>query len=40
MMRFWRSLAGDATLDPAARLPTLESVEQLLQQRATAGKAA
>jgi hypothetical protein len=41
MMRFWRSLAGDATLDLTERLPTLESVEQLLQQRAAAdGKAA
>jgi hypothetical protein len=30
MMRFWRSLAGDPGLDPAERLPTLESVEQLL----------
>ncbi len=40
-MRFWRSLAGDATLAPAERLPTLESVEQLLQQRAVAdGRAA
>jgi hypothetical protein len=31
MMRFWRSLAGDPGLDPAERLPTLESVEALLQ---------
>lgn len=37
MMRFWRSLAGDATLDPAEQLPTLESVERLLQQQASTG---
>jgi hypothetical protein len=39
MMRFWRSLAGDPGLDPADRLPTLESVEQLLQ-RVAGGRAA
>ncbi len=39
MMRFWRSLAGDPDLPPAERLPTLESVELLLQ-RAPGGKAA
>jgi glycosyltransferase involved in cell wall biosynthesis len=32
MMRFWRSLAGDPGLDPATRLPTLESVDALLRQ--------
>jgi len=32
MMRFWRSLAGDATLDPAQRIATLEHVHELLRQ--------
>jgi glycosyltransferase involved in cell wall biosynthesis len=34
MMRFWRSLAGDATLDPAERIPSLEHLDQLLRLRA------
>lgn len=34
MMRFWRTLGGDATLPGAERLPTLEAVEALLAARA------
>lgn len=33
MVRFWRTLAGDDTLDPADRIDTLERVDQLLRQR-------
>lgn len=32
MMRFWRSLAGDAGLDPAERISTLERVDELLRE--------
>jgi GT2 family glycosyltransferase len=39
MLRFWRSLAGDPGLHPAERLPTLESVEILLQRATTSGNA-
>jgi glycosyltransferase involved in cell wall biosynthesis len=40
MMRFWRTLAGDPALTPTERLPTLESVELLLQRATAGGKAA
>jgi|CZKU01.1.fsa_nt_gi glycosyltransferase involved in cell wall biosynthesis len=33
MLRLWRSLAGDATLEPAQRLMTLEEVDALLRPR-------
>jgi len=36
MLRLWRSLAGDRTLDPAARLMTLEEVDALLRTRGPA----
>lgn len=35
MMRFWRTLAGDASLDGADRIETLERVDQLLRQHAS-----
>jgi GT2 family glycosyltransferase len=34
MMRFWRSLAGDANLDPAEEVNTLERVDELLREHA------
>jgi glycosyltransferase involved in cell wall biosynthesis len=34
MMRFWRSLAGDAKLDPAEKVNTLERVDELLREHA------
>jgi hypothetical protein len=34
MMRFWRSLAGDANLDPAEAVNTLERVDELLREHA------
>lgn len=37
MMRFWRTLGADPTLDAEQRLPTLESVEALLATHAGAG---
>jgi GT2 family glycosyltransferase len=33
MLRFWRSLASDRSIDPADRLMTLEEVDALLQRR-------
>ena len=36
MMRFWRTLGADPTLAEAERLPTLESVDALLRERAAA----
>jgi GT2 family glycosyltransferase len=35
MLRFWRSLAGDQTLNPADRLMTLEEADTLLGSRAS-----
>jgi glycosyltransferase involved in cell wall biosynthesis len=34
MMRFWRSLAGDNTIDPAERVTTLERADALLRLQA------
>lgn len=40
MLRFWRTLAGDRSLDPSERLPTLEAVDAQLCRRAGSGLAA
>jgi GT2 family glycosyltransferase len=32
MMRFWRTLGADSTLDPADQIPTLERADELLRQ--------
>lgn len=37
MMRLWRTLAADATLDPGERIESLEGAEALLRARAPAG---
>jgi glycosyltransferase involved in cell wall biosynthesis len=38
MLRFWRSLAGDATLDLAERVNTLERADELLREHAAASR--
>jgi glycosyltransferase involved in cell wall biosynthesis len=35
MMRFWRSLAGDSSIDPAEQVTTLERADALLRPQAT-----
>jgi hypothetical protein len=36
MMRFWRSLAAESTVDPAQRISTLEAVDALLAENSGA----
>jgi len=38
MMRFWRSLAADCSIDPAERVTSLERADELLRPRATDGR--
>lgn len=40
MMRFWRSLADDKSLDPALRIESFERMDELLRERAATGEAA
>lgn len=40
MMRFWRTLGGDGSMDPAERIPTLEYADELLRTHQSTGQRA